>query len=559
MSGDERPSDEDRSGADESENRRGEDPPPGESGGQPPQQGPPGQPQNQPQQGPPGQPQNQPQQGPPGQPQNQPQQGPPGQPQNQPQQGPPGQPQQGPVTQPQGQPPQQATQRGGAGGRLERFQQMIIWPESVIAGVGVWFVGFLLTVIPLWWFDFADEFGEGALDLGIWVYLESVGGSVRDADGVEALGLFFDVTESLVVTEAYGTLDSNAFGAGPAVHMFVPALVLVIGGHILAGRHIKSGATKRPLESILAGGSLAVWFTLVMFIAALITSGDRVSIDMAEVLLVTLLYSGVFAAIGATVRSRAGLSSAWGLLAGIGAFLVGLLAWYLVDDPLEENSFTDLEGTLMHFQFFLDFVGEHGVEQGEVLPEWFVMFVPLLFGVILAVAYKREDGLVGFGEGAKVGPTYFVFVFLIVVGHVGAQAREFERIHDDWPAEAVDLMNVLIAIGPRNILLAGIVYPVVFAAIGGAVGSIGYRVYQSSQSGQQQPAGQQPPAEYGQQPPAQPGQQPPEEPGQQPPERPADPAGERAGEDTAGEDTAGEELSPGDIVGDDIEEESDRR
>ena len=432
---------------------------------------------------------------------------------------------------------------GAAVTRIERFRQVVVWPESVIIGVSTWLVGFLLTVIPLWWFDFGSDLNVSTVDLGVWVYVESVGGSVGiggDADG-----------EVLVATEsAYTTLSSNAFGLGPAVHTLLPALVLVIAGYLLAGRHIKAGTTGRPLEVILAGGSLAVWFTLTLFVAAVVTSGDVFSVDLGETLVTTLLYTAVFASIGATVRSRTGLTSAWGLLAGIGAFAVGLVFWYLLEDPFGEfpgvDGFSDLDGVFGYTQFLLSFVREHGVEAGEIVPTWFVVVVPLVFGAVLAYVYERSDPVVGFGEGARLGAAYAALVFVVVVGQIGAQARELEQTFDAWPEAEVETVNLFVASAPREIFLGGIVYPVVFAAVGGAVGALVYGLQNADRSVRQStqerpPAGEprphEPPAggyqQPGQQPPdqqhqsnPQPGQQPPDQqyqsnpqPGQQPPDQ----------------------------------------
>ena len=402
-----------------------------------------------------------------------------------------------------------ASGRGGPS-RLERFREIIIWPESVIAGAAVWLVGLILHYILIWWF----EVGEDRLDLAIVVYYESVGGVVfEDAYEAEILNL-------LTTGQYQFELDHNAFGGVPVVHMLVPALLLVIGGHILAGRHIKAGETKRPLEGIIAGASLAIWFTLALVLAVAIGDTDELEINMGEVLLMTLLYSGVFAIIGATIRSGVELRSGGEIIGGVGAFFVALLAWYVIEDPFEDEfagveSFSDLEGTLQHVEFFLWFVSKHGLEVDTIMPEWYVILVPLLFGAGLAYIYERRDPLVGLGEGAKLGAGYVIPVFVVMVIYAVATAREFERDFDDWPELAVQSMNFIIAAVPRSILLAGIVYPVVFAALGGAIGAFVYRAQTEQtadrsrqqprqQQYQQEPTGQQPPPQQSsnQQPPA---------------------------------------------------------
>ena len=367
------------------------------------------------------------------------------------------------------------------GAPIRQVQQVLVWPESLIVGVSTWLVGLFLTVIPLWWFDFSSDLGEGTLDIAAWVYIEGVGGTV----GEEVL--------FVTGTSTYGTLDSNAFGLGPAIHALVPALVLCLGGYVLAGRHLKAGRARRPLETILAGGSLTIWFTLAMVLAAVLTSGDAFSVNLGETLVTTLLYAGVFSAVGAAVRSRARLTSALALLAGVGAFFVGLLAWLLVEDPFDGllgvDGFSDLEGTLGYTRFLERFVAEHGTGASEILPTWFVVVVPLLFGGVLAYAYERRDPVLGFGEGARLAVTYAALVSFITIGHIAAQARELEQTEEAWPETAVDTVNLLIAVAPRSILLGGIVYPVVFAALGGGVGAaVSDAVRSRNERGQQRQA-----------------------------------------------------------------------
>ncbi len=508
--------------------------------------------------------------------------------------------------------------------RIRQFNTVIVWPESLIAGIGAWLVGFLLTAVPLWWFDFGDGTDESILDISIWVYIESVGGSINGDTLAVTIGGVSSLASPTPATDgiAYGTLESNAFGLGAVLHGFVPMLVLIIAGYILAGRQIKAGTTERPLQSVLAGGSLAVWFTLTLFLAAVVSSSGEFSVNLLETLVVTLLYTGVLASIGATIRSRTGLTSVWGLLAGIGAFAVGLLAWRFIDNPFENrpsvDGITDLEGLLEYTRLLTGFVSEHGVGADEILPTWFAAVVPLLFGGLLALAYRRRDPVVGFGEGARLGTTYALVVFVAVVANIGAQAQEYEEQGGGWSDGQIEFVNQLIASAPRDILFAGIVYPVVFAAIGGAIGATAYDLWQSSNEESRQQTGQprREPAgsaaggyrqEQGRQASQQyqqstgPGQQTPDRSEQRPPEGAGD--GYRAGEQSSGRtdnqyrsgqqtsgraegssdryqsdrgradrgrsvddtdrsegrettsDTSGEELSPGDILGDELDED----
>ncbi len=395
------------------------------------------------------------------------------------------------------------SQTGGVAAYIRWAREIVVWPESIIAGVAVWLLGFILTYLPV---TFLDVGGGQQLDFAILVYYESVGGVLFD--GVTQVDL-------LGTTLGYQTaLDSNAFGVGPALHMLVPALVLLVGGYALAGRHIKQGTTRRPLESILAGMSLTIWFALVLFLAVAVADTDT-SPDLVVLLPVTLLYAGVFTAIGATVRSRARLVSGWGMLGGVGAFLAGLPLFLLGDpfdgsslassfsisgppsDRADASSLSDVDGAKGWADFLAEFVGEHGLEVSTVIPSWFAALVPLLFGAILAYGYRRDSPAVGLGEGARLATGYVIPVLLVVVAQAGLTAQEFEdQFPDGWSPEAIESMNYLLGTSVRGILLAGIVYPVLFAAIGGAVGAVAYRARQTASQPnrgasreQEQPAG----------------------------------------------------------------------
>ena len=407
-----------------------------------------------------------------------------------------------PISEPRGQSPEQRTD---AASRLSRLRRAVIWPESIIAGVTVWFVGFLLTYLPL---RLLDVGGDKQLEFAILVYYESVGGSVFE--GVDSV-------VGLATTGGYqAALDSNAFGAGPAVQMLLPALVMLVGGYVLAGRHISAGATERPLETILAGASLAVWFTVVLFLAVAVADEDAATqavtgvtapdglgpvfaqlfgnpaVNLVGLFLVALLYAGVFATVGATIRSRARLASGWGLLAGFGAFLLGLLPWFLLGNPFDRvtdaDSLSDLDGLKEQADLLAGFVGEHGLGVSTMTPAWFVVLVPLLVGAVLAYGYEERDPVVGAGTAAKLGVGYVIPVFLVVVAQAGLTAQEFEDQagNGQWSEASVEAMNYLLGTVTRSVLLAGIVYPVVFAAIGGVVGTVAYRAQQATDDQRQQ-------------------------------------------------------------------------
>jgi hypothetical protein len=344
--------------------------------------------------------------------------------------------------------------------RVERYREMVAWRESAAAGVGALLAGLVLTAAPLWWFGFGADLAVGTLELAVLVLVEGVGATVNQGELAASLS-------------AYGVLDSSAFGVGPAV-------LLAGAGHHLAGRHVAAGATERPLETVLAGGSLALWFAPALALVAVVTTvtvDQSVSLDVAAVFVAGLLYAGVFATLGAAIRSQALLTSSRSLVAGPGAFVAALVVWSVSEAPVEERPAgggADLDGAVAYLDLLSEFV-ESTAGEGEILPAWVVVAVALAFGAGLSVAAGQRDPLVGAGEGARLGATYGATVALVVLGHVVAVAAEFQGV---WETGQVVVVNELLAAAPRTVLVAGVVYPVVFAAIGGGVGAVVYRCWQ---------------------------------------------------------------------------------
>lgn len=364
---------------------------------------------------------------------------------------------------------------------VDKYRELINWKESAVAGVGAWIVGIALSYAILAGFDVTENLGEdiSGLDLANWVFFESMGGSV-ESEGAE----------QFVTITMYTFLDSNWFGAGIAFHALVPLVVLTIAGYLLASRHVSSGATRTPRETIIAGSSLTLPFFAMLFLGLLIFDDSVVSTDMGSALILGILYPLIFTTIGATIKSRASISSGLGFLAGIGAFVVGLLVWYLVEDPLDEvtgiDGISDLEGSSEYFSFVGQFVEFHGLEHGgfvethglgvgDILPEWYVILVPLVAGAAIAYRYELTDPLAGAGEGAKIGVGYVLLVLISLLGFLGTTVRDMtDQIDGSWPQQAIIEANQLIGTAPRAIILAGIVYPVTFAAVGGIIGAKAY-------------------------------------------------------------------------------------
>lgn len=363
----------------------------------------------------------------------------------------------------QGEPPP----GGGRGPRRGRFRELVAWRESALAGVGALLAGLVLAVVVLRLFAVGEDLAVGVRELAVLVTVEGVGVTVNRGELAATLS-------------AYGTLDSDLLGVGPAVHMLVPAAVVLAGGYILAGRHIEAGATERPRDVVIAGGSLAVWFTLalaVVTLATVATAPTRISVDVVQLLVVGVLYSAVLAATGGAVRSRARLVSSRGLLAGVGAFVVAVLAWAVGTNPFADRAASgvfDFGGTVELLDVLRTFVLDHGIGETAVLPPLFALVVWLGFGAGLAYAAGRGDPIAGAGEGARLGVGYAAAVSLVVVGQILALTGESWQA-GTWADGQGLVVNELLAAAPRTILLVGVVYPVTVAAVGGAVGAVVYR------------------------------------------------------------------------------------
>lgn len=364
---------------------------------------------------------------------------------------------------------QQASQPVPLDQRVDQFKEQINWAESAAAGVGAYVAGLVLTMGVMTVFNLMDEMpgDESTLDTAVWIFYEGIGGAVDNEE------LF------IAVPGMYSALDTNSFGAPIALHGLVPAIVLVIFGYILASRHISQGMARTPLEGVVAGTSLAIGFFVAMFLAVLVFPEQDA--DILQLLLMGLAYPLVFASVGAALKSGARIRDMWGAVGGIGAFFGGLILWYLIEDPLDPASVGDLSGAHEHLDFVVMFLNAHleDFEEGTIslLPEWYIIVVTLLAGIAVAYKYETMDPLIGAGKGARIGLTYFIFVALFYVMWIGTTIREVNDAADNgWDDFQIQTVNAIIGVAPVTAFLAGVVFPVMFATIGGMIGA---KLYES--------------------------------------------------------------------------------
>jgi hypothetical protein len=234
------------------------------------------------------------------------------------------------------------------------------------------------------------------------------------------------------------------------------------------------------------------------------------------------------------MRTRAAVTSINGLIAGVGSFAVGFGLWYFLANPFENSGadgWGDLQGSTQQFDFLAEYLGNHALGANRFFPEWYVVVAALLGGAALAYYLKIRDPLAGMGKGAHVGVGYFVLAALIAFGAAFTQLSDALE-YDTWPDAIVAQVNTTLQGLSAQLVLAGVFYPVAFAAIGGAVGAKVYETqsggapqpgpggYPAQQGGSPPPTGQggTPPQQGGSPPPA--GGQPPQQGGSPPPTGP---------------------------------------
>ena len=358
----------------------------------------------------------------------------------------------------------------------DRFDH-VDWRQSAIAGVAAWVIGLLLTVAVVVVSSVGDIGhlrDESTLDLSVWLYYESIGGA-------------FELDRPLVASQGselgsfglyqYELLDSNVWGTAVFVHYLIPAVVVTIAGYVLAGRYargeIDGTATPTPVQVVVGGASLTAGFAAATILAMLVVGGEM-SYGVGQLLFVSVLYPLVFASFGAGIRSRVRTVIApWGLVGGIAAASLGAALWYAVDDPLEPFSFSDLEGLTEHLGFLYDYLSHaHAFGYENTLPEWYVVLALTAIGAAIVYRSGTTDWLVGLGRGARLGVGYVIVTSVVAFGFFGSSMNELLDNSGLDRGELIDIANATFgASAPRVIVLAGILWAVVFGAVGGAIGA----------------------------------------------------------------------------------------
>lgn len=361
------------------------------------------------------------------------------------------------------------SERNADGGIVDHVD----WNQSVIVGAIAWVAGLVLTyaVVAVADVDAGGELeAESTFDLSVWLYHEAIGGAFDI--GVEL--------ETLVAAHYY-LLESNVWGLAVVAHYLIPAVVLAAAGYVLAGQYTRgeTGTARDPttLQIVVGGTSAAVGFAAAAILSMLLFGDGPISYDSDVMLLVSVVYPLIFAALGAGLRSRIRTVTVDGLAGGIGAVAAAMGLWYVLGDGFDgiegADGFSDLSGTTEHLEFVAEFfVTAHAMEYGETVPEWYVVVGIAAVSGALVYRSRTSDWVVGAGRGARIAVGYALVAAVVILGTAGSQMNdllEYDGVEREF---LIQQANYLFGtISPRFVVIGGILWAAAFGAIGGALGA----------------------------------------------------------------------------------------
>jgi hypothetical protein len=330
-----------------------------------------------------------------------------------------------------------------------------------MVGVGGWFISLSLTYALLSVFGPTSDIGN-VFEHAVWIVVEGIG-----------VGLKTPLSESLLTTDTYLLVDSNIVVPQIILHFLLPAVTLMFGGYLLASRHSSQDAP----STIVGGASAAIWFTMAMVLSIPLVGGDGVSIEYLELIIIGGLYAGVFATIGATVKSTVPLRSLSATGLGIATFISSFAFWYLLSDPFENyagvSGFGDFTTGFQRFAFLNQFIETHTAGAGEMLPGWYVVLVPMLVSSVWVYHSNTSSMLKGAGNSSRLALGYVIptIVLLVGLGVTAVQSFESQSSGSGWSDALIREATIILGEIPRIAIMAGVVYPVIFAAVGGVIGA----------------------------------------------------------------------------------------
>lgn len=383
----------------------------------------------------------------------------------------------------------------GGGSLIEHVD----WQESAIYGGGAWVVGLIASYLLVTVAGLADRVEGGTLDLAVTTYYHGMGGLLRLPEGTPSVAGIGRGPSAM--TAIYTTLESRFYGLGIWLHYLVPAVALLVVGHVVAGKYAEgAGDFDARLDAWLGGVSAGAVFGGLTLVSVFLFAPDGFDLEASRLLLAVVVYPILLAGVGAARRVGFGVTSLRGFAAGVGAFFLSLGLWYVLGDSVLEafeetpdgadlylpmlGEFLATHGTFVRTGFFPDslemaFGGSETVQLfGSASPGLFVVVGPLAAGAALAYRSETTDVRRAAGRGARIAFGYLLAVFLLgaaVFGHWMTKYYDAEygtgttqEVREDLFAEANYVFGGLL---PDVTLVAGLLWPAVFAAVGGVVGA----------------------------------------------------------------------------------------
>jgi|GEM_PF-6281640 len=379
----------------------------------------------------------------------------------------------------------------------------IDWRETGIAGAGAWLVGLLASFVLVTVADL-ETGDQETLDVAVQAYVEGLGGAYEVSD-----------TGISVIRAVYGAESSNFWGLGAFLHYLVPAVVFVLAGYVLAGRYAEDvdlETARGRLQAWVGGVSLVAVAAVLTVVGAYAFTPPEADPHFLRLLLAAVVSPTVLAGVGAARRVGFGIRSLRGFGAGLGAIVLAFLLWEFVEESVGGAvGYGDPSGADEYLPYVGEFLADHGVTITPGAAPWreqtifggglgstvggggsvpasayaggpdpaFVLFLgPAILAGALVYRAGIEDPIAAVGEGARVAFGYFVGVFVLALAVLGQRMNSrYDDLYGSGSEEAVrdqliQEANMMFGgILPENLLVAGVLWPVVFAALGGVVGA----------------------------------------------------------------------------------------
>lgn len=392
-----------------------------------------------------------------------------------------------------------ATGQGGETAGIAAYVDHVDWKQSAIYGGGAWLAGLIASyaIVTVAGIGDAERAPAGTLDLAVTAYYHGMGGLLRAPPGLD--NPFIDFRGPSAMTFVYGLLESRFYGAAIWLHYLVPAIALIVVGYVVAGTYEAGGdGYEARLDAWIGGVSAGAVFGGLTLLAVLLFQPDEFELVLSRLLLAVVGAPVVFAGIGAARQVGFGVASIRGFAGGLGALLLGFVLWYVLGSSFVAGLPSGQgapSGADRYLPMLGEFLAQHGVFVetgllesllpsnldallGSPTPGLFVALGPLAVGAAIAYRSEETDPRRAAGRGARIALGYLVAVFLLGTAVLGHRMTTYydsvygtgteEEVRRMLFAEANHLFGGLL---PDVTLAAGLLWPAVLGAAGGAIGA----------------------------------------------------------------------------------------